>query len=168
MAVPLSAAAKSVLAARSVRVLKKLEVVKELYDADARVYNDITAKVLRWGTLSGASTVKAIDWELPALTVLVRNDKSYFSEGHVDSLWTNLGIAPNAAWVKLQLLLPLLDGTLETMAVYYGKIQEAVAHDLGDFSAVELVTRHAADDALKARITKASAGDEHQVLGTSW
>lgn len=168
MSVPLSTAGLAVIAENDVRVIKKMEIIAELWNGDLRQSMDVTDLVTQWGLLTGDSTVRQVKYEMPTLTFEVSNKDGLFSPDGADSVWTDFGIIPKDGYVKLTLSIRLPTGALEVFHTYYGRITNAQAHDDPGSDSVEIETRHVVADQLDAKITKWSAGDELQVLGSSW
>jgi len=164
---PISSAARTELRKPAPRIRKTLDVVFELYNADLRSYTDLTQHVYRWGTQSGASTIKSNNWQIPSQDLALVNLNNYLSPGLAGSLWVALGVAPDECWVRVRILADLPDGTSETVHLYYGKIIECIPRADSSLMLVDLKTRHAADEALSAGIAKQS-GDELVMLGSGW
>lgn len=164
MSATYSAEATALLQSGDFRLRKVLEITNDLFNADVRQWVDVSDLVVRWGRLTGASSIKSTSWEIPSFSPSLSNIDNYFSEDHAESVWTALGKAPDECWVRLRVQIKLSTGAYETLRTYYGKIFSVVPKDSG---LVDIQTRHAVDEALAQGITKQS-GDELQVLGSNW
>lgn len=168
MPVPLSTAAKALLATKSVRVERSLEIVRDLLNADLREMVDVTRYVSAWGVLTGDTTLTADDWAIPGMSVeLSAEDDRYIVPGAEESFWASWDLPPDECWMKLLLWVTLPSGTVEVLHTYYGKIRNyAVAASENAFT-ISLETTFAGDEPLDVGVTK-STGDETQVLGSGW
>lgn len=167
----ISDVARTELAKTTVKIVKRLEIIYELMDADLRQIVDVSRFVLTYGSIGGDSTIKAKGWSKPKNSPSLQIDDSFFLlPGHPDSVWEGFGagVTPDQCHVRFTAFVPLPDGTLESIRTWIGRIVDAPVRSSGDVYSIDFSTEHPSAEALDAGITKESAGDRLGKLGSTW
>jgi hypothetical protein len=168
MPAPISLTAKGLLASRVVTVRKVVEIFREYMNNDLRLGIDVTEDVVKWGKLGGASTIKAVSWEIPGFTISLDNKDGKYSRGGVGSIWiTTLQREWDECSLKFRCTIRLPNGAVETLRTYNGKIVDVVAREEHDIAVIDIVTRHLADDYLSSKISK-QTGDAQVLISGGW
>lgn len=168
MPITLPANVRAVLAQKAVAVVKRVELVREYWNADLRMTVDVSLDVVKWGALTNKSTIREVNWTVPNLTVSLDNKDGRYSPDHPASIWkATFARTPRDCALIFRLMLPMPDGTLYELQTFKASIEDCVPVDENEIAVVDIVTKHMSHRPLSAKLTKAS-GDETVVLGTTW
>ncbi len=168
MGINLPANVRAVLAQPVVNMVRKVELVREYWNADLRLRVDVSRDVKKFGKLTNESTLKQVNWTVANLTVSLDNVDGLYSPDKSDSVWqATFARKPRECALIFRLMLVMPDGTNYELQKYIGSIEDCVPRDEGEIAVVDVVTKHMSHRALAAKLTKAS-GDELVVLGTTW
>jgi hypothetical protein len=164
---PLPNNVKAVLAQPNVRVVKRVELVRDYWNADTRMIVDVTGDVVKYGKLTSESTIKSVNWTVPNLTVSLNNVDGRYSSDHPASIWkATFQRNPRECSLIFRLQLPMPDGTNYDLHKYMGSV-EAIGREEGEIAVVDIVTRHMIHRPLSVKLTK-NSGDETVILGGTW
>lgn len=168
MGITLTANVQAVLAQPNVRVHKRVELVRDYWNADLRQSVDVSEDAVKFSRLTNESTLKQVNWTVANLTVSLDNAGGRYSHLGPSSIWqTTFQRKPRECALIFRLMLPMPDGTLYELQRYMGSIEDCVARDEGEIAVIDVVTKHLSHRPLSVKITKQS-GDEVVVLGKLW
>lgn len=140
MSLTLSTEALEKIRSGNCRFIPKLLIYPD-YLADATYY-DLSDRVMKWGKSSGHSTLVRVSWQIPGMTLQLRNDDGYLSEDRADSFWLSVAnYIPRlcSAFVGLYVDMgPEL--APEQVYRYLGYINDPVYSTVRNMAVVELVT----------------------------
>lgn len=168
MGISLPANVRAVLNQPKVAVVKRIELVREYWNADLRMNVDVSEDVKKWASLTKKSTIREVNWTVPNLTVSLDNKDGRYSPDHAASIWqATFQRKPRECALIFRLLLPMPDGTLYELEAFKASVEDCVPVDENEIAVVDIVTKHMSHRPLAAKLTKAS-GDELVVPGATW
>lgn len=122
MPLSLSASTLAELAKPKPRLRAQAEIIKNYYATQTVI--DISNKIISWGRLENNSTLVAVDWELPNLTITVSNLDDYFHDRNTSGIWsTSPSKAPEECVLRVRLWV-ITDSGKETLIDYLGRIKD--------------------------------------------
>ncbi len=154
---------------KTIHTVKQAQILKHRFDAGQRTSIEIGDRVSRWGTIGNDSTIVQVDWSLPNLTTVVRNDDEYFSPWGVNSVWTESPAQDyHECQLRMQYFLLYRDGTRKQLVLtYIGQIEDVVCRIDGHLSVAELVTTFYQARTWRDNLTK-EHGDDRKYLENTW
>jgi hypothetical protein len=158
----------AVLSDPVVKIVKRVELLREYWNADLRLTVDVSEDAVKFSELKNESTLKLVNWTVANLTVSLNNALSRYSTDHALSIWqATFARKPRECAVIFRLMLPMPDGTLYELQKYMGSVEDCVPRDEGEIAVVDIVTKHMSHRPLSVKLTK-SSGDETVLTGTTW
>lgn len=168
MSLTISQAAKDELAKPVPNVRRVATLIKNLFNGNTRVSEDISDRVIKWGRLVLPSSALKTNWEKPNLTMQVKNENNFLNPWSSSSFFAQ-SPAVDKRDVTLLVELYALKGELltpELILRYWGYIDDVAVRYDSDFSFVEIVTVMLQNRGLQKEITKAHGGRLNQPDGT--
>jgi hypothetical protein len=137
MPVGLSATAQAELKKYAPRIRMEAYIIKNFYATATEI--DITERVYQYGKYKNQSTLMSVNWVLPHLTMIVKNDDNYFNKYYASSVWqSSPAKEPNECILRIRMYV-VTEGGEELAIEYLGRIIKPVLHT-GDDSYCELET----------------------------
>jgi len=150
------------------KTYRRLELIKEILNSDLIETLEVTDDVHQWGVIQNRSTIAEVDWQVPSLTAVIRNESQVFSEWLGTSWWQSEGVSriPTECWLRFTYELLYRENTKrEVLLTYTGKIQNAYHRYDGTLAVVELETTLAADEGLGKNCLKSSGYGNQYLWG---
>ena len=118
-------------------------------------YDDLSDRVVRWGKMSGESTLVSRNWRIPGMNPLLRNDDGYFSVNNTDSYWYDgADVPPDQCAIGVSMMFHRQGRAFETLRVYHGRIVDIVYRYNRGMAVAEFVSTMIQDKHLDRDLSK--------------
>lgn len=160
MSVPITQSIKDELNRPHPRFIRRLTLIKNLFNANTRVSTDITDRVTSWGSITLDTTAQSINWELPNVTVQCRNEDKFLSPFDDNSYFNTAPVTdPLLTFLLIEVSLQTdVEGTIEPILLFYGSVRNVSIVLDKTFNLVELTCIAAQSPGSNERLSVESGG----------
>jgi len=151
------------------RFVRKLTLIKNLFNANTRVITDITERVTSWGSITLDTTAQNIDWELPNVTVQCRNEDKFLSPFDDNSYFNTAPVIdPLLTFLLIEVSLKTgVPEKIDPIFAFYGAVRNVSVVLDTTFNLVELTAVAAQSPGSNANLAVESGG-RMEFLFSDW